>query len=99
MNTVTLSTRLTKNEAQKIDQLAATLGLDRGSLLKQLIRKGYMDLQTERALDAYRRGTITLSKAAEIAELTIRDILLRMPEESIELNYDLRELQRDIENI
>ncbi len=99
MNTVTLSARLTKDEAQKIDDLASALGLDRGSLLKQLIRKGYKDLQTQRALDAYRRGTISLSRAAEIAELPLRDILLRLPEESIELNYDLRELQRDMEEI
>ena len=99
MNTVTLSARLTKDEARKIDELAADLGLDRGALLKQLIRKGLKDIQTERALAAYRRGMITLSRAAEIAELTLRDILLRLSEESIELNYDVRELQRDLKNI
>jgi predicted HTH domain antitoxin len=99
MSTVTLSTRLAKSEAEKIDALAAALGLDRGALLKQLIRKGYRDIQTERALDAYRRGTISLSRAAEIADLPLRDILLRLPEESIELNYDLKELQRDLEEI
>ena len=99
MGTITLSTRLDKNEAGKIDKLASDLGLDRGALLKQLIRKGLKDIQTTRALDAYRRGTITLSRAAEIAELTLRDILLLLPEESIELNYDVRELQRDMENI
>jgi predicted HTH domain antitoxin len=97
MSTVTLSTRLAKEEAGKIDDLAADLGLDRGTLLKQLIRKGLKDIQTERALNAYRRGYITLSRAAEIAELTLRDILLRLPEESVELNYNVRELQRDME--
>ena len=98
MGTITLSARLAKDEAKKIDELAADLGLDRGALLKQLIRKGLKDIQTERALDAYRRGTITLSRAAEIAELTLRDILLLLPEESIELNYDVREFRRDMEN-
>lgn len=99
METITLSTRLASDEAKKIDALAADLGLDRGALLKQLIRKGLKDIQTERALDAYRRGTITLSRAAELAELSLRDILLRLPEETIELNYDVRELQRDLEDI
>ena len=97
MATVTLSTRLSKEEARKIDELAANLGLDRGAVLKQLIRKGLKEIQIERALDGYRRGTITLSRAAEIAELTLRDILLRLPEESVELNYDVRELLRDLE--
>ena len=82
ISTVTLSTRLAKDEARKIDELAGELGLDRGSLLKQLIRNGYADIQTGRALDAYRHGTITLSRAAEIASLSLRDMLLQLPEES-----------------
>ena len=97
MATVTLSTRLAKDEARKIDELAASLGLDRGAVLKQLIRKGLKEIQIERALDGYRRGTITLSRAAEIAELTLRDILLRLPDQSVELNYDVEELRRDLE--
>lgn len=97
MATVTLSTRMAKEEARKIDELAANLGLDRGAVLKQLIRKGLKEIQIERALDGYRRGTITLSRAAEIAELTLRDILLRLPEESVEFNYDVEELRRDLE--
>jgi len=99
MSTVTLSTRLAGEEAKRIDELAAQLGLDRGALLKQLIRKGYSDIQRERALDSYRHGTITLSRAAEIAGLSLRDLLLLLPEESLELNYDLPELQRDMEEI
>jgi len=97
MGTITLSARLEKGEAEKIDALAGELGLDRGSLLKQLIRKGYTDVQTERALRAYRQGTITLSRAAETAGLSLRDMLLRLPEEGIDLNYDTRELERDVE--
>ncbi len=97
MATVTLSTRLAKEEANKIDELAANLGLDRGAVLKQLIRKGLKEIQIERALDGYRRRKITLSRAAEMAELSLRDILLRLPEESVELNYDVEELRRDLE--
>ncbi len=99
MTTVTLSARLEPGEAKKIDALADEMGWEKGALLKHLIMKGYTDIQTERALHAYRRGTITLSRAAEIAGLGFRDILLRLPEESVELNYDLNELERDLEDI
>ena len=64
-----------------------------------MAQKDHKDNQTEGALDAYRRGIVTLSRAAEIAELSLSDILLRLSEKSIELNYDLRELQRDSEDI
>ena len=98
MGTVTLSTRLAEEEAEKIDRLAVELGLDRGSLLKQLIRKGCRDLQVEMALNAYRQGTITLSRAAEMAELGLRDLLLRLPEHSVELNYGVDELNQELED-
>ena len=97
METTTISTRIQKSEVKKLDQLAADLGLDRGALLKQLIRRGYKDLLVERALEGYRKRRITLSRAAELAEMNLRDLLLHLPHKSIEFNYDLRELQRDIE--
>ena len=82
---------------EKIDHLAAEIGLDRGSLIKQLIRKGYADFQFERAIKEYQSGTISLSRAAEIAGMSIRDLLSKMPEVSFEINYDVPELKRDLE--
>ena len=99
MSTVTLTIRLEAEEARKIDQLAAELGLDRGSLLRQLIRKGYRDLQLDVALNAYRKGVVTLSRAAEMAELSLRDMFLRLPEQSVELNYGISELDRELESL
>lgn len=99
MGTVTLSTRLASEEAHKIDRLAAELGLDRGALLKQIIRKGCDELQLNTAMDQYKRGTVTLSRAAEMAGLDLRAFLLKLSDEAVELNYDLKELQRDLEAI
>ena len=96
MSTVILSARVEEEEARKIDQLAAELGLDRGALLRQMIRRGLREIVSQTALDAYRRGEVTLSRAAEIAGISLRDMLLRLSEESLELNYDLAELERDI---
>jgi len=96
MSTVTLSARVEEEEARKIDQLAAELGLDRGALLRQMIRRGLREIVSQTALDAYRRGEVTLSRAAEMAGISLRDMLLRLSEESLEFNYDLAELERDI---
>lgn len=98
MGTVRLSTRLTEEESKKLDALAAELGLDRPAMLKQLIRRGYRDTRIETALNAYRRKTVTLSRAAEMAELSIREMLLCLPVESVELNYGLDDLNRDLDD-
>ena len=66
------------------------------SFLKQLIRRGFADLQFEKACEAYRRGHVTLSRAAQKAGLSIRDFLVRLPEADLELNYGVRDLKKDL---
>ncbi len=97
MKTVTLSTRFDENEAKIIDQLAKEDGLDRSTFLKQLLRKGLEEYKLTKALDEYRRRRISLSRAAEIADLTIRDFISRVPEIGIELNYSINDLKYDIQ--
>ena len=94
--TRTLSTRLDGEEAQRIDELAREVGTDRATLLKQLIRRGYAELQCERALEGYRRGHLSLSRAAELAGIRTRDLLSQLPDSGTELNYDLAELETDL---
>ncbi len=99
MNTQTISTNLDEEEARSIDQLAREIGVDRPVLLHQLILRGYREVQIERALQAYRSGHVTLSRAAEMAGLSIRELLLKFPSNTVELNYDVHELRRDLEGI
>jgi predicted HTH domain antitoxin len=96
MSTQTVSTRLDAEEAARLDELARATGLDRATLLQQIIRRGYAEVQLERALRDYRKGQVTLSRAAEMAGLSLREMLLQLPGEGVELNYDLREFQRDL---
>jgi predicted HTH domain antitoxin len=97
MATVTLSVRIDKREAGDLERLAKELGLERSACLKQLIRRGFADVQFERACDLYQRREVTLSRAAEIAGLGLRDMVLRMSRTGMELNYDTKALARDLE--
>lgn len=96
MKTVTLSVRMDRREAGELERLASDLGLDRSACLKQLVRRGFADVQFERACGAYRRGEATLSRAAEAAGVSVRDMLLRMRGEGLELNYDTKDLAEDL---
>jgi predicted HTH domain antitoxin len=93
MKTVPLSTRVSTEEAREVDELARRQGLDRSSFLKQVIRRGLAEVRLEEACRAYRQRRATLAKAAEIAGLTVRDLLLRM---ALELNYTVDDLEQDI---
>ena len=96
MQTVTISVRVSKTEADRWRQLAHDAGMDRATLFKQALRTGCGCALFDRACAAYRRGEVTLSRAAELAGLSLREMLLRMPQADLELQYDARDLERDL---
>lgn len=96
MKTKTLSTRLPEQEVQEFDSLVRLSGLDRAGLLKQLLRQGIRQMKWDLAVKAFRDQRVTLSKAAEMAEVSVRDFMARMPEEHLEHNYGLEDLESDL---
>ncbi|MDD2240800.1 MAG: UPF0175 family protein [Kiritimatiellae bacterium] len=96
MKTVTLSMRLPPDEVKRLASAAAAAGLDRSAFLKHALRRGTRDLMLEQAADAYRRGAATLSRAAGMAGLSLRDFIAQMPSTNLELNYGLDDLLRDL---
>ena len=50
----------------------------------------------EPACAAFRRGEVTLSRAAELAGVGVREMLLRIPQAGLELHYGIHELEEDM---
>ena len=84
-------------EARALRRLAEQAGLDHATLLKQARRRGSAEVLFERACQAYRRGEVTLSRAAEIANLSLRELMLRLAAADIELSYGVDDLEADLE--
>jgi len=49
------------------------------------------------ALELYREGKVSLGKAAEIAGLSVREFMYELRARRIPLNYDVGELEYDLE--
>lgn len=96
MKTTTVAMRIPAAEAGRLNRLAQDLQMERSTFLKQAIKRGAADMAFEYAGRAYRNGEATLSRAAEMAGLSLREMLLRMQEGGLELNYDVADLQKDL---
>ena len=96
MQTVTISMRLRKDEVSQLAEAAQQSGMERPTFLKRALRRGAHDMMFERACDAYRRGEATLSRSAELAGLSLRDMLLQMRSANLELNYTADDLEKDL---
>ena len=97
MGTVTVSLRLPESEVSRLESTAQALGVDRSTLLRWAVRRGASALLLECAFDAYRRGDVTLSRAAEIAGLSLRDMILKLRDQDVELNYGPEDLAADLQ--
>ncbi len=97
MKTVTMSIRLPKTEVGRLERLARRLGMARPTFLKRALKRGAEDLMFEEAVATYRSGNATLSRAAELAGLGLRDMMLKMRDADLELNYTVRDLEKDLQ--
>ena len=97
MKTTTVSFRMDPQETDALEELAKELGLDRSSCLKHLVRRAFLAVRFERACQAYRDRSVSLSRAAEMAGISLREMILKLQEAGLELHYDVQALKDDLE--
>lgn len=99
MKTSTLSTRVSESENDDLEFLAREAGLDRANLMKFFLRSGIRQMKMDLAVKAYAEERASLSRAAEMADVSLHEFLSRMPANRLELTYDVRELEEDLRTL
>lgn len=97
--TTTVSTRVDDQDLALIQSLADQEGCDRATLIKSILRRGMAHLRREQAVQAYRRNDVTMSKAADLAGLTLWDFLALMESEKLEIHYDVADFEQDLHQL
>ena len=96
MGTVTVSVHLPQSEAARLERAAGEMGVDCSTFLTMAVRRGAQALLLDRACDAYRKGEMTLSRAAEVADLSVRSMILGLQHHGLELSYGVNDLAEDL---
>jgi metal-responsive CopG/Arc/MetJ family transcriptional regulator len=84
---------------RKLDEMSEDENMDRSTLVRRLVRKGYRLRKKERAAEKYKKGEVTLSKAAEKAETTIWEMEKFLFESGYKSEYSVKDLQREISEV
>lgn len=92
----TLTTRLPAKIIKEIEYWSKQEKIDRSTLLRKLIDSGLREWKIERALEMYRAQKVTLWKAAEIAGISLSELLSELPKRKVIFHYDLDELREDL---
>lgn len=93
-----LRVRVEKETVENLDELAKDFRLSRSEVARSALREGVRRLRLERALARYLRFEFTLSRAAEHAGVTIREMAEAASSCGIPFfRYSLDQLRRDSE--
>ena len=91
----TVTTRVSDDMARDVDYFAKLEKVDRSTITRKLIAQALDEKRTEYALERYKKGEITIGKAAELAKKDIRDMMMIAAKKGITFQYSLKELRED----
>lgn len=91
-----VTARVSEDLYEKIEQIQKEEQTDRSTAVKRLLERGVGDWQIETAVRRYREGTISLGRAAEIADMSIWRFLDVLDNRDVEMNYDESDLEADL---
>ena len=96
---ITISARIDKELAEEIEKIVNEKGIDRSTVIRELLYVGLKEYKLRTALELVRERKVTVWKAAEIAGLTYREMLEKLKEHNVPFPITEEELAREIEEI
>lgn len=93
----TIAARVDKKVERSISDVMKTEGIDKSSTLRKLLEKGINQWRLERAIDALRSGKATISKAAEIAGISLYEMVDIVREKKMDyIHISKADLEEDV---
>jgi len=94
-----IGVRVPDDLLEKLDRLSEDEQLDRSTVIRQLLERGYEQFMKEQAAEKYRHGEVTISQAASLAELTLWEMEQYLKREGYRSDYSIADLQRERERL
>ena len=82
--TTIITLRLSPREARRVSAVQTLTDLDRTTLLRDFIDDGLR----KRVLESYREGKITVQRAADILDISLREFLGLLEKNGLPINWD-----------
>jgi len=91
-----ISARLSKERVELIEEIAREEKVDKSTILDRALEHYTKEWKLQKALESYREGQVTLSRAAEIAGISVWEMIDVIREKKISLQYDIEDLEEDL---
>lgn len=92
-----VSTRIPEDIEKELAWYAKKEQVGRAIALRKILDRGLKEIKREHAIELYAEGKVTLWKAAEIAGLSLWEMLDIVRERRIPVKYTVRDTEKDLE--
>jgi predicted HTH domain antitoxin len=92
-----VTTRMSEEELDLVERLAEAQGESRSDAVRQALRRGAREELIRVALQRYREGEVGMRGAAELAGLTIAEMMAEANDRDVLANYDEADLADEVD--
>jgi predicted HTH domain antitoxin len=92
-----VTTRMSEEELDLVERLAEARGESRSDAVRQALRRGAREELIRLALQRYRDGEVGMRGAAELAGLTIAEMMAEANDRDVLANYDEADLADEVD--
>ena len=84
----------------EVENIAREEQTDKSSVVRKLLNRAIKDWKLEKAVKMYLKKKVTLEKSAEIAEISVRELITYLKEKELEIgNLSAEDLEDDIKRM
>ncbi len=91
--------RLSDSTVKNINYMVYDTKLSESELLRSIIEKAVSDYRLKKAINAIKKGSVSISNAANVAGLSYRDFFDKMIENGIRINYDEKDIDGNFDKL
>jgi predicted HTH domain antitoxin len=92
----TIVGRVTEEQKKLLERLAKLEKVDRSKMLRETLDIGIKQKLIDLSLEEYQKGRISFGKAAELARISIWEMIDLMKERKIDYGYTAEDLEKDL---
>lgn len=94
--TASVGVRLPKDVLKYVEEQARRENVDRSVMIRRFMEKGIAEFRKERAAALYVEGKTSISGAAEMASLTIPEMVKFLVDKGYRSNYSLEDFRKGV---
>ncbi|MGI0081675.1 MAG: UPF0175 family protein [Nitrososphaerales archaeon] len=88
--------RVSRRQIEQLDRISNEEQIDRTSALRKVLDIGIKEYMKRRAVEDYRRGKISIGKAAEVAGISMAELYKVLSDEGVPIRIDTANLKESL---